>query len=110
MAFVLPLLVFHHGFSEYDCIGDVCTNNRVLWGEFTRILEKPVFGRNPHTGALILVDGKPAAITPLREGLTGIVIRDGIPTAVGWIGGLAVPVVLLLTALKLGRRKGKPSN
>jgi hypothetical protein len=97
-ALLLPLLVFHYGFAPYRCVYDVCTMDRALWGRHTVIYEKPVALRNLHTGKLALENGKPIMVTPMREGMTGIVIRDGIPAIVGRLGGLLAPIILLTVA------------
>lgn len=110
IAFVLPLLVFHYGFSPYHCVVDYCTINRALWGKDTEIREKPIPLKNLHTGQIVLENGKPIMVTPVRQGVTGIVIRDSIPTSVGLLGGLGAPLALLLTVLFLGLRQRKRSN
>jgi hypothetical protein len=109
-AAVLPFLVFHYGFSPYHCVFDYCTNNRALWGKFTRILGQPIPARNFHTGKLLLENGKPFLVTPGREGVVGIVMRDSIPISIGWIGGAILPILLLFSALILSLKKRNPPN
>jgi hypothetical protein len=110
MAFVFPLLVFHYGFSQYDCVGDVCANWRALWGNHAQIPGRPIPLKNQHTGQIVLENGKPIMGIPIREGIVGIVIRDRIPTGIGWVGGLLVPVAFLIAALIMGLRRARPSN
>ena len=74
------------------------------------MLEKPVALRNLHTGKLALENGKTIMVTPGREGEVGIVIRDGIPTIVGWLVGLVVPAVLLVAAGIIGFKAARASN
>ena len=110
MAFVLPLLVFHHGFSQYDCTGDVCRNSRALWGSHVRIPGNPIPLKDQRTGKIILENGKPTIGTPTQEGIVGIVIRDGIPTGIGLVGGLLAPLTFLIAALILGLRTKNTAN
>jgi hypothetical protein len=110
MAFALPLLVFHHGFSQYDCTGDVCTNSRALWGNHVGIPENPIPLKNQRTGEIILKNGKPIMGAPTREGIVGIVIRDRIPTGIGLVGGLLAPLTFLIAALIVGLRTKNTAN
>ena len=110
LALALPALLFHYGFSPYHCDHDVCTNNRALWGHHAEIDRKIVALRNPRTDQPVLQNGKPIMVTSVREGVIGVVIRDGIPTAIGWLGGVFAPILLFAIAGIIGVGTAKPAN
>jgi hypothetical protein len=102
-----PFLFLHYGFAPYHCVYDYCTNERALWGKSVEFLGKPHTVKSLHTGRLIVVDGKPIVARPIYQGIKGVVIRDGIPTRVGWVGAIGAPLILLLATFVLALRKPK---